>query len=71
VDWRLYQQLIRKRQAENITADELAELLQMSEAIELFNAQRIQYLAELAQLRQLPLPKLMADLEIHPPDYAL
>ncbi len=70
VDWVVYRELIYKRQAETIASEELAALQQMSERLELFNAQRIQYLAELAQLRQLPLPKLMADLGIHPPEYA-
>jgi len=70
VDWVVYRELIHKRQAEMISPDELTVLQQMSEMLELFNAQRIQHLAELAQLRQYPLSKLMADLGIHPPEYA-
>ncbi|OQY53974.1 MAG: STAS/SEC14 domain-containing protein [Candidatus Parabeggiatoa sp. nov. 2] len=54
-----YEALIAKRQAETLTPDEYQELLLMTEQIERLEAQRIESLAELAQIRQISLTELM------------
>lgn len=64
-----YLKLIRRRQEETITETELTELLALSDKVEAMNAERMAALAELAQLNQVPLPQLMADLDIEPPGY--
>ncbi len=65
-----YNELMAKRQAETLTPDEYAELLRLTEQVEKLEAQRIEYLAELARLRGTSLTALMADLGIRPPAYA-
>lgn len=64
-----YDLLEQKQRANTLTADEHAELLQIIEQIEQFDAERVQHLATLAQLRQVSLDKLMHDLGIRQPDY--
>jgi hypothetical protein len=49
-----------------LTAEERAEHLELLDQIELLNAERMGYLVQLAQLRQLSLPELMAQLQIKP-----
>lgn len=61
-----YDELIAKRRAESLTTDEYDELLHLTDKIESLEARRIEYLAELAHLRQTSLTKLMEDLGIHP-----
>lgn len=61
-----YAELRAKRQAETLTPEEHAELLQLSDQDEQMNAERVAALATLAQLRQTTLPQLMHDLEIDP-----
>lgn len=62
--------LIAKRQKETLTAQEHAELIQLTEQIEELEAERVTHLAELARLRQVPLGELLTQLGIQPPDYA-
>jgi hypothetical protein len=57
-----YRNLIGKRQAETLNAEEQAELIALSNQIEEANAQRIQDIAELAALRQTTVPALMSEL---------
>ncbi|MEH2363369.1 STAS/SEC14 domain-containing protein [Nostoc sp.] len=59
-----YNELIAKREAENITNNEYRELLHLSEQIDKLQAQRIEYLAELARLRGISLIVLMEHLGI-------
>lgn len=62
--------LTAKRRAETLTSEEYQELLGLVDEIELKDAKRVEYLAELAQLRNIPLRMLMKQLDIRPPAYA-
>ncbi len=62
-----YTALLEQRDDETLTADEYAELLAISNQIEAFGVKRIEALAKLATLRQVPLIKLMDDLGIQSP----
>jgi hypothetical protein len=54
-----------------LTPAEHQELLNLTDAIEQFDADRLQHLLELAQLRQISLPELLDRLNIStPPVYA-
>src|SRR5690606_30654763 len=66
-DWARYHALIAKRQAETIGDEELAELSKLADRIEELNAARLERLAELARLRNKPLPQLMDELGITAP----
>ncbi len=59
-----YDELRSKLQAETLTAEEHQELLTCTEIIEQFDADRLQNLLILAQLRQISLPELMKQLNI-------
>ena len=59
-----YAALIERRQAEALTADEHQELLGLTEQVEQFDAQRVEYLAALARMRRVPISRLIADLGI-------
>lgn len=65
-----YDELIRKRQAETLTTDEYRELLTLTDQVEKLEAQRVEYLADLARLRGVPLVQLMEALGIQPPTHA-
>ena len=73
-----YNELIARRQAEILTPDEYSQLLQLTEQIEKLEAQRLEYLAQLARLRKTSYPKrarsaiagLMENLGIQTPAYA-
>lgn len=60
-------ELTTKDQADTITSAEHQELLRLIEQIELADAERMQHLIELAQLRNLSLDGLMNQLGIHHP----
>ena len=62
-----YDELTAKLEAETITPAEHQELLQLIDQIELADAERLQHLIELAQLRNMSLDELMDQLDIHPP----
>ena len=64
-----YDELIARRRAESLSPGEHSELLDLSEQVEEFEAQRIEYLPELARLRRVSLVEFMADLGIRTPDY--
>lgn len=59
-----YNELIAKREAKNLTKNEYRELLDLTEQIEKLQAQRIEYLAQLARLRGILLIDLMKNLGI-------
>ncbi len=65
-EWLDYKQLTAFRRAETISDQDYQRLLLLGNKIELANAERFQYLIALAQLRQVSLDKLMADLGIKP-----
>ena len=61
--------LTEKSRQGNITNQEQDELMALVDEIEVRNAKRIEYLAQLAQLRQTTLPALMGALELEPLSY--
>ncbi len=64
--WARYRELVAQRQAETLSGEEHAELIALIDQIELANAHRIKCLAELADLRQVPLRDLMTKMGIGP-----
>jgi hypothetical protein len=66
-----YNELIAKREAETLTSDEHENLLRLTEQIEKLQAQRIEYLADLARIRGISLTALMENLGIKMSEYAL
>lgn len=64
-----YEQLIENRLAETLTPAEHQELMQLNQIVEQQNVARIKNMISLAQLRQITLPQLMAELGIAEPDY--
>jgi len=66
-----YDHLTAKRHAEKLAPDEHQELLGLIDRVEQADAERLQALGELAQLRQVSLKALMAELgirKVHPGD---
>ena len=63
-----YEDLIRKRQDEDLRGAEFDELCEFTDRMEEFAVERLACLAKLAELRGVDLQDLMADLEIRPPD---
>jgi hypothetical protein len=59
-----YRDLVAKRDAQSITAQEYDLLLDLSDRIEVLAAKRTGLLLKLAQLRQVPLMQLMDELGI-------
>jgi hypothetical protein len=70
VNWQRYFELIDKRDAEVITSDELSDLIGMTNGIEEANTKRLQYLIQLAQLRNTSLDNLMDELDLRPTRHA-
>ena len=64
-----YNVLVTKRQAETLTSEEYQELLTLIESIELADAERVQTLTKLAQLRNVSVTTLMTKLNIRPQVY--
>lgn len=62
-----YQELSQKLRDESITPEEHAHLLTLVDVVELADAERMQHLFELAQLRNVPLDTLMQQLGIQTP----
>ena len=62
-----YRELLGKRRNQILTREELDELLTLTEQVERLEAQRLVALVELARLRQITLPQLMAHLGIQAP----
>ncbi|MEW6208877.1 MAG: STAS/SEC14 domain-containing protein [Acidobacteriota bacterium] len=63
-----YDALIRKRRRSKLTGAERAELLALTQQMEQFDVERLKCMAELAQLRGIPLPDLMKQLGLEPPE---
>lgn len=61
-----YRELIKKRQEENLTDEEYAELLQLGDQAEQNQVERLEALAELAHLRGTSVRELMNALGIVP-----
>ncbi len=64
-----YDELTAKRRAETLTPEEHQELLALIDRIEQADAERVQALTELAQLRNVTVTTLMAQLGIRRPVY--
>lgn len=62
--WHRYRSLIADRQAETINPADLAELIAMSEALEIANVKRVEALGKIAQLRNCAIEQVMESLEI-------
>lgn len=65
--WQRYEVLLDKRDHENLAGVEYEELLHLTDRIEDLDAQRLEWLVELARLRGKSLPALMADLGLKTP----
>ena len=65
-DWSRYRQLVEKRQAEQLSAEEHVELTALSDHLERLNVRRLELLRELARLRNMTLPALMDQLGLQP-----
>lgn len=59
-------ELIQKRQSYTITEDELQELIQLTNKVEVLDAERLRHLLELAHLRGTTLDELIKKLGIKP-----
>jgi hypothetical protein len=66
--WQSYRPLKEKLEAENLTEEEHAELIRLIDEIEAYNVERLNWLIELAQLRNQSVRVLMDELGIHPAD---
>lgn len=64
-----YNKLIAKRRSETLTAEEYGELLKLTAQIEKLDVERLEYLKELACIRQISLTALMKQLNIQTPAY--
>ena len=64
--WKHSRELIEKRRAEQLSKEEHAELITISDLVERLNVRRIDCLTQLAPLRGTTLPKLMEQLGIEP-----
>lgn len=62
-----YSELQNRIHDETITPTEHEELMKLVDVIELADAERLQAMLTLSQLRQIPLPQLMKQLGIYPP----
>lgn len=65
-----YDVLSAKRRAETLTSEEHQELLRLIDCVEQADAERARALTDLARLRKISVPALMATLGISSPDYA-
>jgi len=64
-----YDELTAKRRAETLTSEEHRQLLDLIDQIEHADAERVRALTVLAQLRDVSVETLMADLGIRSPGY--
>ena len=62
--WQRYRSLVRKRQDETISSEELSELIRLSDLIEGDHVRRLRAVAELAGLRGTTLEVLMKEMEL-------
>jgi hypothetical protein len=70
IAWQRYHELQAKRTAETLTPAEQTELITLSDEIEAANAQRVEKLAQLAQVRQTTVRALMSELGLRPSAHA-
>ena len=61
-----YDHLLEKRNKETLTDFDYKELIELTNYTESLNVQRLEYLVELAKLRNIPLDELIEQLELKP-----
>jgi predicted DNA-binding protein len=66
LEWERYRALLEKRDAENLTDKEHAELIAISDKIEEANVHRMEAVTELARIRKVTVPELMSTLGLTP-----
>lgn len=66
-DQHQYDELVAKREIEDLTQDENAEFLRLTNLFEALNVERMEALAQLARIRRSTLRDLMRDLGIKTP----
>lgn len=66
---KVYQQLLRKFRAENITDEEHKQLTNLTDKLEGLNVERLKCLIEIAKIRQKDLREVMTELNIKPQSY--
>lgn len=64
--WDRYRLLTARRQAETMTLEEQQEAIGMSDHLEAWNVERLQYLIKLAAMRHTSVGALMQELGLHP-----
>jgi len=64
--WRRYRELIARREAGTLTAEECTELISLSDRVEEKNWRRTEHLIVLASLRGITLPELVQQLGLRP-----
>jgi hypothetical protein len=62
-----YRGLVAQRRTESLSSADHAELLRLTDQVEQFEADRARALVELAELRQVPLTRLVSDLGLQAP----
>ena len=65
--WARYHALKQKRDAETLTPEEHAELIRLVNEVEIWNARRLEAVAELAKLRGVRFPDLVKQLGLGAP----
>jgi hypothetical protein len=63
-----YSILIRKRDSNSLAPHEHQELIGLTDQLEHFQAKRVEALADLAELRKIPLDELLLELNLSPLD---
>ena len=61
-----YEILIKKRHQENLTESEYEKLVELTDQVEKYQAKRIEYLTQLAQIRKISVSDLMAEMGVKP-----
>jgi hypothetical protein len=63
-----YQELLKKRDSNELSAEELSELLSLSDRMEVVHAERMSAIADLARLRGISLSETLAQLGVGVPE---
>jgi hypothetical protein len=64
--WDRYRHLIAKRRAETMTSEEQQEVIGMSDQLEAWWVERLQYLIKLAEIRHTSVDALAHEMGLHP-----
>jgi hypothetical protein len=63
---RRYSDLAKKRDAGSLTPEEYQELIRLTDQLEHWQVERVEALADLAELRKAPLKELLQELNLKP-----